>query len=144
MGAVATEAEAGWTVVPGDGQVTQLRVDYAFTLVLADGVAARLEEPFLLTIGGADQVRVPPGEVVGEVAAALPLFNMTVERITVERGGVLRFQFVEGVQIVVPVNEQYENWNLFVPEVGSWFGLPGGDVAFFPLDPEQAADTAPT
>ncbi len=144
MGTVVTEAEAGWTVAPGDGQVIQVQVDQALTLVLEDGVTARLEEPFLLAIAGGDQIRVLPGDGPHEVAAALPLFGTTVERIVVERGGVLLIEFVEDARIVVPVDEQYETWNLVVPEAGSWFGLPGGDVAFVPVDPEQAAEKAPT
>jgi hypothetical protein len=134
---VAESAEE-WTLTFADPVVTQLRVDYGFTLLLGGGVEIRIEQPFQLTLGASDALTVPPGESVWDVGAALPLFNMHVATVQVERGGVLHIGFDENASIEVPTHPQWENWALHTPDGGIWVGTPGGGVTVFPGGTESA------
>ena len=41
-----TEVRGKWLLPVGDGKVTQIQVDYAFTLVLESWISVRIETPF--------------------------------------------------------------------------------------------------
>ena len=127
-----TEEDAdGWTLRFAEPLVTQLRIDYAFSLVLADGAVIRIDEPF--DLGTLEETSlVPPGDVTHEVAAALPLFNQSVHSVRISRSGELTIRFDEGPVIEVPVNQGYENWLISLVDGDTWVGLPGGGVSVLP------------
>lgn len=126
----ATEDEDGWTFRFGDSVVTQLRVDYRFSLHLGGGAVVSLEEPFELR-RGPRSFRVPPGGAVFEVAEARPLFNSRVETVKARSSGELRIKFGGDVVVDVPVNPSFENWQVVMPDGEQWTGTPGGGVAHF-------------
>ena len=127
----ATEDEFGWSFRFGDPVVTQLRVDFRFSLLLGGGAEVVREGPFELR-RGSRAVRVPPGDAVFEVAEALPLFNTRVEAVEAKASGELRIDFGDEVVVNVPVNPHYENWQIVMPDSEQWIGLPGGGgVAHF-------------
>lgn len=41
-----TEGRGTWVLPIGDGKITQIRIDYAFTLVLESWIEIRIEMPF--------------------------------------------------------------------------------------------------
>jgi hypothetical protein len=122
--------ESGWTISFAQALVSQLRVDHALTLLLDDDSIIRIESPFeLISAGGA--TRLPLGECY-EVAPALPLLHQTVRRARIGPSGTLRLEFANDWRIDVPVNPNYENWQLNAGSLGTWVGLPGGDVSAIP------------
>jgi hypothetical protein len=128
--ALADQTAEGWTIRFVEATVTQLLVDYRFTMKLAGGALIVLEEPFTLHRNELE-TRVPPGEAVYEVADALPLFNRQVELARAETSGQLRVVFLEGPEIDVPVNPAYENWQIVMPDGEQWVGTPGGGIAHY-------------
>lgn len=127
----ATAVEGEWVFSFDDPLVTQLQVDYVFALLLRDGTLIQLGQPFQLVADGSS-VWVPPGDLVHEVGAALPLFNMHVREATALRSGELRIAFAEGPRITVPVNEHYESWCVTTASGEMLIGTPGGGIARHP------------
>jgi len=129
--AQAEQDANGWILRFGDPLVTQLQVDYRFSLLLGGGALIVLASPFELRRGKAI-VRVPPGDDVSEVAEALPLFNARVDEVKVKASGELRIGFGDEVVATVAVDPNYENWEIVMPDGELWIGTPGGGVAHFP------------
>jgi hypothetical protein len=128
----AAAVEGEWVFAFDDPLVTQLRVDYTFSLLLRDGTHIWIGQPFELVGTDGSAVWVPPGDVVHEVGAALPLFNMSVREAKALSTGELRIGFVEGPQITVPVNEHYESWGVTLPAGEMLIGTPGGGISRVP------------
>lgn len=80
-------------------------------------------EPFEL-VDRHEASLVPPGDAVYDLAAALPLFNQRVSSAEALESGELIVRFENGVVIRVPVNQQYENWEIVSPAGEPWLGLP--------------------
>lgn len=121
----ADQDASSWTLRFGDPVVTQLRVDYSFSLLLGGGALVVLAEPFDLR-RGALTIRVPPGEAVFEVADALSLFNSRIDEVRAGTSGELRIDFGDDLVATVPVNLHYENWQIVMPDGEQWIGTPGG------------------
>lgn len=138
----ARNGEAGWTLRFEDPEVTQLRVDYRFSLLLGGGAVVVLEEPFELR-RGARTVRVPPGDEVFEVAEALSLFNTRMEAVHARSSGELRINFDGDVEVNVPVNPMYENWQIVMPDGEQWVGTPGGGIAHIGPSPGTGSSNYP-
>jgi hypothetical protein len=128
--AVAEQTTEGWTFRFLDAIVTQLVVDYRFTLRIAGGASIVLEEPFVIDWNGA-RTRVPPGDARYEVAAALPLFNREVDSVRAETTGRLQVGFLDGPTLEVPANPAYESWQIVMPDGEQWIGTPGGGITHF-------------
>jgi hypothetical protein len=47
-----TEARGKWILPIGEGKVTQIRIDYAFTLLLDSWIEIRIQTPFTYGPGG--------------------------------------------------------------------------------------------
>ena len=120
----------GWTLQTSDSLVTQLRIDYRFTLMLGSGVFISISEPFELRSDGVPVV-IPPDEAVYEVGPALRLFNQRIVTLRAANSGELSIEFDSGITIRVPTNDHYENWDITLPTSDQLIGLPGGRVSFF-------------
>lgn len=123
---------SGWSFVLVDSVVTQLKIDYRFTLILENGVEIVIAEPFVLRETRGSEVTVPPGDKVYEVQAALPLFNQHVRQIRALESGVLQIVFDSGAEIEVPTNVSFETWQIVFPDGRMWIGSPGGGVTLHP------------
>ena len=110
--------------------MSQLRVDFALTLLLDDDSVIRIEAPFDLKSPD-DSFRLPLGKP-HEVSPALPLLHQAIALARIERVGSLRLEFEDGWTIDVPPDSEYESWQVTVATAGMWVGLPGGGVAVFP------------
>lgn len=117
----------GHVVDVDEGRVIQLRIDFAFTLVLSCGIVLRIEAPFTYIAPDRRSSVVLQGEQqAAGVAAALPALGDTVERITVADSGRMSILFASEAHIDVPTDQPYEGWNLQFPGGSQWIGLPDG------------------
>jgi Family of unknown function (DUF6188) len=120
----------GWTLQTTDSLVTQLRIDYRFTLMLGSGVLIAISEPFELRTNSAT-ILIPPDDAVYEVGPALPLFNQRIVTLRAAKSGELLIEFDSGTTIRVPTNDGYENWEITLPTRDQLIGLPGGGASYF-------------
>jgi hypothetical protein len=123
--------QEGWSLTFIEPLVTQLRVDYRFSLLLAGGSTIAIGEPFELADESGVSL-VPPGDVVHEVTRALPLFNQRITGCRAVASGELTIRFDGGAVLRVPVNQHYENWEIALSTGEQWIGLPGGGISHFP------------
>jgi len=103
-------------------------VDYSFSMLLGGGTLIVLEAPFTL-LRGASKVLVPPADEVFEVAEALPLFNARIKSIRARASGDLRIEFDGHAVAAVPVDPNYENWQIFASDGEAWIGTAGGGLS---------------
>ena len=115
----------------GQAAVVQVRVDYAFTLVLkrgADAYEVRIEQAFeLVTADGVVHMLDPEGDPVG-LGPALGCARTVVVTADAAEDGRLEMVFGDGSAIRVPVSEEYEGWTLAGPEGLRIVAGPGGKV----------------
>lgn len=123
----AEQDDHGWTIRFAGSLVTQLRVDYCFSMLLDGGALLMVEGPFVLDFGYGPHC-VPPGEVVHDVAYALPLFNQRVGLVRADATDTPLIEFEGGAVVTVAVTPYYENWQIVMPDGQQWIGLPGGGV----------------
>lgn len=128
------------------GMVTQVRLDYAFTLVVEperfippDGVVVlelgravafelRIQESFVLGRCGEEFTFDPEGEPMA-IAPALALSRQDIEQAVAFKDGSLRAIFSDGGVLRVPGGEKYEPWQIVGPAGFMLVSLPGGDLA---------------
>lgn len=135
------EAADRWLVPVAGRSVTQCRLDYAFTLVVADESAGsfeiRIEQPFMVTSGAGEVVLDPEGEPA-RMAPALGLLHQAIEQAVAFKDGRLELSFTDGGVLSVPVGEDYEAWNIVGPAGLRIVSLPGGELAIW--SPERDRD----
>ena len=115
----------------GDGTVTQLRVDWAFTIVFQNGVMIRIETQFSFVSVGV-QVECDPS-AQNSVAPLLALHGATANEAIVSKVGDLAIRFADGAEIQVPHHGHYEAFGISGPTGSDFklFSLPGGEVSVF-------------
>ena len=129
-------AEAGgrWILPIGEGKVTQLRIDYGFTLLVDSWIEIRIETAF--TYGMEDGVRrFEPSDASG-LAPLLRLHQATVTSAEIRKDGRLAVAFADGAVLEVLADERYEAFRVTgsLPPVHRGFNLvalPGGGLARF-------------
>ncbi len=113
-------------------EVTQVRFDFAVSLLFEDGAVLRIENRFVLD-GDHGRSFIDP-EAPGSLAANLAgLHKSLVTTTTIFQDGRLVLQFSTGETIEVPSHERYESWAF----LGSASGVqlvcvPGGAIAAWP------------
>lgn len=126
----AIDDSNGWDFLLQGQTVVQLGVDYRFWLRLEGGAEIVIETPFLLRCESSS-VRVDP-EVVTEHVGVLALLHQRVRTAAASRSGLLRLAFHDGHELEVAPSDEFENWQVTLPDGRLYVGLPGGDVASFP------------
>ena len=129
-----TEIRGKWLLPVGNGKVTQIRVDYAFTLVLESWISIRIETPFSYGPAG-DARQFEPSDAAG-LAPLLGLHQATVTSAEIRKDGRLTMAFADGGELVVPPDERYEAFTVTgsMPPVRRGFSftaLPGGGLSRF-------------
>jgi hypothetical protein len=129
-----TEARGKWVLPIGDGRVTQIRIDYAFTLVLESWIGIRIETSFAYGIGD-DSRRFEPSDASG-MAPLLALHQSAVTSAEIRKDGRLTLVFADGAVLVVLPDERYEAFTVAgsLPPVRRGFhfvAIPGGGLARF-------------
>ncbi|MEY2430378.1 MAG: hypothetical protein QOC92_103 [Acidimicrobiaceae bacterium] len=137
------EATDCWLVPMVGRTVTQCRLDYAFSLVVAgdvdDSYYVTIEQPFTLRMpgGGGEMVFEPEGDPV-RMAPALRVLRQDVERVVAFKDGRLELTFADGSILRVPVGEDYEPWNIVGPAGFRIVSLPGGELAIWSPESDDA------
>jgi hypothetical protein len=126
-----SERDDRWTLTFPDGTVTQLRFDFAFTLVIDQGLDIRIESPFIFREPNASQTLLAP-EHNGTLGSLLRLHQAKVVRADALRVGQLEIDFEDGSAIVVEPDGNFENFNVRTPDGEMLIGLPSGGIARFP------------
>ena len=127
-----TEARGMWVLPVGEGKVTQLRVDFAFTLIVESWIEIRIETPF--SYGAAGDARQFEPSDSRSLAPLLGLHQSTVTSAEIGKDGRLTVAFADGGELVVPPDEHYEAFTVTgsLPPVRRGFSLtalPGGGLA---------------
>ena len=121
-------------LVPMVGTVTQCRLDYAFSLVIADDSAGsfevRIEQPFVVA-GSDGEVRLDPEGDPQQMAPALRVLRRTVEQAIAFKDGGLELTFDDGAVLRVAAGEDYEAWNIVGPGGLRLVSMPGGELAIW-------------
>jgi hypothetical protein len=128
------EAADHWLVPMTGRTVTQCRLDYAFSLVVADEPAGsfevRIEQPFTVASHGDELTLDPEGDPV-LMAPALRVLRQDVEQAIAFKDGRLELTFGDGAVLRVPVGEDHEPWNIVGPAGLRIVSLPGGELAIW-------------
>jgi prepilin-type processing-associated H-X9-DG protein len=127
-----TEARGKWILPVGDGKITQLRIDYAFTLVLDSWIEIRIETPFTYGVEG-DVRQFEPSNAPG-LARLLGLHQAIVTSAEIRKDGRLTVAFADGSVLMVPPDEQREAFTVAgsLPPIRRGFtfvAIPGGGLA---------------
>lgn len=113
------ERDGDALVLPCEGlRVSQIRVDYAFGLELAEDQECATDTPWRFRIntefsyysGANDSVQIDPEGDPAAVAPALAVRHKTLVRGRVHRDGRLVLTFADGAVIDVPADDRYEAW----------------------------------
>lgn len=127
--------------------VTEIRVDYAFTLILDDSWMLRIECPLVVTSGSSEPTVVDPSPDPDVMGPLLSLLGSRVSDARATADGALSLSFSTGVSIDVPVDPDFEAWILVADNGEQLIALPGGDTAYFgpnrpgPSAPDEACPT---
>ena len=129
-----TEARGKWILPIGEGKVTQLRVDYAFTLLLDSWIEIRIETPFTYGPEGAVQHFEPSD--APSLAPLLGLHQATITSAEIRKDGRLTVAFADGAVLEVLPDERYEAFTVAgsLPSVRRGFNfaaIPGGGLTRF-------------
>jgi hypothetical protein len=129
-----TEARGKWVLPIGEGKVTQLRIDHAFTLLVDSWIEIRIETPF--TYGPEDDVqRFEPSDAPN-LAPLLWLHQATITSAEIRKDGRLTLAFAGGAKLEVLPDERYEAFTVAgsLPPIRRGFNfvaIPGGGLAKF-------------
>jgi hypothetical protein len=110
--------------------VTQLRVDYAFTLIFWSreySAEIRIEAPFTLTSADGQTFHVE-AENVETVSPALQVLNQVASEVAVQHG-TLHIEFEGRTAISVSPLPKHEAWNLCGSGGLKVVCMPGGELA---------------
>lgn len=128
-----------WLVPMAGLTVTQCRLDYAFSLVVAGEPASsfevRIEQPFVVAGHNDELVLDPEGEPAA-MSPALSVLRQDVEQASAFKDGRLEMTFGDGAVLRVPVSADYEAWNIVGPAGLRIVSLPGGELAIWSPDAE--------
>lgn len=131
------EAADRWLVPMAGLTVMQCRVDYAFSLIAADGLdgwfEVRIEQPFVVASPGKELLLDPAGEPAA-MAPALSVLHQTVVEAVAFKDGRLELMFGDGRVLRVPIGKDHEAWNVVGPGGLQIVSLPGGELAIWSPD----------
>ena len=119
----ADRDQGKWLLPVGDGKVTQIQVDYAFTLVLESWISIRIETSFSYGPDGAAR-QFEPSDAPG-LAPLLGLRQATVTSAEIGKDGRLTMAFADGGELLVPPDERHEAFTVtgFLPPVRRGFSF---------------------
>ena len=124
------ESEKGWAIDPLEAEVTQIRVDYAFTLIIDQLITLRIESDFDY-FDGESVIHIDP-EIAIEQEPLLSLHKVVVQRLNLSRQGTLTIEFIDRRSITISPNPSFESFSLGISGAGLFIGMVGAEVAHFP------------
>jgi hypothetical protein len=136
------EHDDRWSLLVLGGDVTQLRIDFALTLIVAaspdDGFEARIGGTCTLTMADGVAVELVPEGDPTELAPALRLVRLGVERAEAFKDGHMEIAFEDGSTLAVPADPDYEAWTITGTNGARIVSTPGGELAVW-----QAGEVRP-
>lgn len=111
-----TEGRGRWVLPISGGEVTQVRIDFAFGLVMEScgddptSISIRINTPFTFTSDG-NAVVIDP-EHTADLAPLLTLHKAEVQEAHVVKDGHLVVRFADGRAVEVGPHAQYEAWQV--------------------------------
>lgn len=120
-----------WVLPVGAGEVTQVRVDYAFSLVIETWLSLRIEGRFTLERGG--QVEEYDPSDTASLGPLVVLHKAVVSEALARKDGRLSVRFADGSILTVPPDDHYEAFVIdgALPPIERKFtlvSLPGGGL----------------
>jgi len=126
------QERATWILPVGEGVIDQVRIDFAFTIVIDGWINIRINTSFTLTRDGQTSVHDP--EDVSSLRDLGALHQQRVEAVHVRQDGLLRVKLNGGGEIRVESDPQYEAYMITaklqpVRRQFTFVALPGGGLA---------------
>ncbi|GHD83119.1 hypothetical protein CLV85_2080 [Salinibacterium amurskyense] len=126
------EGDDHWVLPIADLLVTQLRFDFAVTLIFEEHFHVRMEGVIALSsdVGSSDSVI----EVEGDVDQLVPLLRLktaTVREGLAFKDGRLELTFTDGSRLVAPAGQAYESWQLAGPHGLLIVSVPDGGLTIW-------------
>lgn len=120
------------TAFPPDQSVTQVRFDYAVTLLTDDGTQLRVESRFALRESASgDSLFVDPERAGPYASKIVALLGKRIVESVIEPGGSIEIEFEGGINLRVEPDAHYEAWDLNVGDGSKAVCLPGGGLAIW-------------
>jgi hypothetical protein len=118
-----TESRGKWILPVGDGIVTQIRIDFAFTLVLESWIEIRIETAFSYGPPGAGRQFEPSDPTA--LAPLLGLHQAVVAAAQIRKDGRLTMTFADDAVLEVGPDERYEAFQVTgsLPPIAAASGL---------------------
>jgi Family of unknown function (DUF6188) len=127
------EHDDHWSVLVSDGEVTQLRIDFALTLIVAaspdDGFEVRIGGTCILTTPDGATAELAPEDDPTRLAPALRLARLGVQRTKAFKDGHLEMAFGDGSTLAVPADPDYEAWTITGTNGARIVSTPSGELA---------------
>lgn len=124
------EADDHWVVPIADLLVTQLRFDFAVTLIFEEHFHVRMEGVIVLSPGGSGSVIEAEGDV-DQLVPLLRLKTATVREGLAFKDGRLELTFTDGSRLVAPAGQAYESWQLAGPHGLLIVSVPDGGLTIW-------------
>lgn len=114
-------------------QITQLRVDHAFTLICVssagDVFEIIIEGAFRLDAPGDTPAQLRPDGLPSHLAPALDVLGREIEAIQLDTDERLHIGLTGGVRLSIGPDSEYETWQVVGPRGFRLIARPGGGVA---------------
>ncbi len=121
-----------WVIPLGGKTVTQIRIDYAFSLIIWESrdldFAVRIEGRFIFQVGN-EEYALDAEEGAHTLCPALAIFGKTIQSALAHKDGTLELTFSDDSRVLVPPDPQYEAWEVSGPGGMLLVSLPGGSLA---------------
>ncbi|MEU7920734.1 DUF6188 family protein [Micromonospora zamorensis] len=126
------ERTGKWLLPVGDGVVTQLRIDFAFTLIVEARIEIRIETEFSYGAPGGES-RFDPSTSTS-LAPLLDRHQAQITAAEISKDGRLTLTFADDAVLVVEPDDQYEAFTVTsMPPPGfrgfRFVAVPGGGLA---------------
>ena len=123
------EDHTGFAFRFDDAPVTQLRFDFAVTLISLDDFNVRIEVPFRYRHKDAELTIDP--EVLSTAGTLLDLHHAQLQRVDVHRSGQLQVSFSSDRDLTVGPHPHYESFSLHIAPGYMFIGEVGGGIGTY-------------
>jgi hypothetical protein len=126
-----------WIVPVGEGLITQVAVDFAFSLVIHPNIVVRIEGPFRAISPDGSVANYVPNENWSELGPLLALHQSNVTTMFVSKTGTLTIEIATGPTLVVEADPHHEAFTVTRGRDDTGFAgqmlvsTPGGGVTHF-------------
>ncbi|MBI1377991.1 MAG: hypothetical protein GC157_11010 [Frankiales bacterium] len=113
-------------------EVSQVKIDWAVTLLFLEGFEIRIAAPYVLTLPGREPLTIDPEDDPRLGVELLPLSRLVGAACTMFKSGELTIHFDNDIHLHVPLSHTpYEDWQLSTREGRLFIAAPGGQLQIF-------------